>query len=215
MNYFVIRDGQEYGPYTLADLQRYAASGQILLTDMARSEGMPEPQPVGQIIGTIAVPVAAPQQPAGPAMPYYPDPPNLHWGLCLLFGILTCGMFSIVWALILASWMKRVAPQSRAIYWYIAEAVMLLPITFTGFSAGFHHTGNPSGSVLNLITFVIVIIARFSFRGSIEEHYNTAEPIGVTLSGVMTFFFGCIYFQYHFNEIVRRKNFARGGYTAI
>jgi hypothetical protein len=111
--------------------------------------------------------------------------------------------------------MKKVAPQSRAIYWYIAEAVMLLPITFTGFSAGLHHTGNPSGSVLNLINFVIVIIARFSFRGSIEEHYNTAEPIGVTLSGVMTFFFGCIYFQYHFNEIVRRKNFARGGYTAI
>ncbi len=27
MNYFITRDGQQYGPYTLADLQRYVASG--------------------------------------------------------------------------------------------------------------------------------------------------------------------------------------------
>lgn len=102
MNYFVTRDGQEYGPYSLADLQRYVASGQILATDLARSEGMPESLPVSQIIGTIPVPVAAPIPVAGPPMPDYPDPPNLHWGLVLLFGILTCGVFSIVWDLILA-----------------------------------------------------------------------------------------------------------------
>ena len=173
MNYFIIRDGQEYGPYTLADLQRYVAAGQILLTDMARSEGMSDPQPVSQIVGTIPVPVAAPYQPAAPAMPYYPDPPNLHWGLVLLFGIITCGMFSIVWALILASWMKKVAPQSRAIYWYIAEAVMLLPITFTGFSAGLHHTGNPSGSVLNLI----------NFRGYIWNLSNRRKQLADTRPG--------------------------------
>ena len=54
MNYFITRDGQQYGPYTLADLQRYVASGEILLTDLARSEGMSEPLPVSQIIGTIS-----------------------------------------------------------------------------------------------------------------------------------------------------------------
>ena len=58
MNYFITRDGQQYGPYTLADLQRYVASGEILLTDLARSEGMSEPLPVSQIIGTIPVPQA-------------------------------------------------------------------------------------------------------------------------------------------------------------
>ncbi len=215
MNYFILRDGQEYGPYTLADLQRYVASGQILLTDMARSEGMTEPQPVSQIVGTIPVPVAAPYQPAGPVMPDYPDPPNLHWGLVLLFGILTCGMFSIVWDLILAAWMKKVAPQSRALYYYIAEAILVVPVSFNSFSVSFHHTSNEYGSVLGLINLVVVLVARFSFRSSIEEHYNTVEPIGLTLSGVMTFFFGCLYFQYHFNEIVRRKNLARGGYQAI
>lgn len=214
MNYFVVRDGQEYGPYSLGDLQRYVASGQILATDMARSEGMPEPLPVSQIIGTIPVPAAAPAPVPGPSVPDYPDPPNLHWGLVLLFGILTCGTFSIVWDLILASWMKKVAPQSRAIFYYIAEAALLVFVYFSSFAAAFAHTQNPYGQLVNLANFVISIVARFSMRASMEEHYNTAEPIGLSLSGVMTFFFGGIYFQYHFNQINRQKSLARGEYVA-
>jgi hypothetical protein len=44
-------------------------------------------------------------------------------------------------------------------------------------------------------------------KNSIEEHYNTAEPTGLSLSGVMTFFFNVFYFQYHFTQIneVRRS----------
>ena len=34
------RDLNEYGPYTLADLQRYVAQGNIVMTDLARSEGI-------------------------------------------------------------------------------------------------------------------------------------------------------------------------------
>ncbi|HWZ82151.1 MAG TPA: DUF4339 domain-containing protein [Terriglobales bacterium] len=59
MNYFISRDGQEYGPYTLADLQRYVAAGSILVTDLTRSEGMTEWVPVSQVIGNIPVPVVA------------------------------------------------------------------------------------------------------------------------------------------------------------
>src|ERR1700712_4220088 len=94
MTYQVSRNGQMYGPYTLEDLQRYVASGNILPTDMAKSEDMPDWLPVAQIIGiagaagTTSIPgpaaiptpaYAAPstyQQPSGLA---YPDPPNLQW----------------------------------------------------------------------------------------------------------------------------------------
>jgi GYF domain 2 len=60
MRYYIKRDLNEYGPYTLADLQRYVAQGNIVLTDLARSEGMTDWAPVSQILGTIAVPVAPP-----------------------------------------------------------------------------------------------------------------------------------------------------------
>src|SRR5215467_8164719 len=64
MRYYVQRGLNEYGPYTLADLQRYIAQGNILLTDLTRSEGMREWIPVAQVIGNIAV---APRSQASPA----------------------------------------------------------------------------------------------------------------------------------------------------
>jgi len=59
MNYFISRNDQQYGPYTLADLQRYVASGSIFVSDMTRSEGMTEWVPVSQVIGNIPVPLPA------------------------------------------------------------------------------------------------------------------------------------------------------------
>src|SRR6266849_2708421 len=102
MNYFIKRDLQEYGPYTLSELQRYVASGNVLLTDLCRSEGLSDWVPVSQVIGNIPVPVAAPQPVAGTvyggpvayggaqagytpqASSQYPPPPSLHWGLVVL-----------------------------------------------------------------------------------------------------------------------------------
>jgi hypothetical protein len=38
-----------------------------------------------------------------------------------------------------------------------------------------------------------------------EEYYNSTENIGLSLSGVMTFFFSAVYLQYHINRIARWK----------
>src|ERR1700761_1163540 len=97
MNYYISRDGQQFGPYTLAEVQRYVADGNILLTDLAHSEGMASWVPVSQILGNI--PPQQPVAPAGPPnygqVPVYqqpggmvqqpvagtsgPLPPDLHW----------------------------------------------------------------------------------------------------------------------------------------
>jgi hypothetical protein len=67
------------------------------------------------------------------------------------------------------------------------------------------HVSNPLVGLLQLGSFVLSLAARYSLRSSLEDHYNSAEPMGLVLSGVMTFFFSVIYFQYHLNDIVRRK----------
>jgi hypothetical protein len=68
MKYYIQRQLNEYGPYTLADLQRYVAQGSILLTDLTRSEGMTDWVPVSQVIGNIPIPVSVPPvQPGAPA----------------------------------------------------------------------------------------------------------------------------------------------------
>src|SRR5882724_3578615 len=105
MNYFVIRDGQQYGPYSVADIQRYVAQGNIALTDQARSEGIEQTITVAQIVGSIPMPSAAPQQTYGQVPGYIPSaemaqapssvlPPPLHWGLLLLLMFVTLGLFA-------------------------------------------------------------------------------------------------------------------------
>src|ERR1044072_4189490 len=72
MNYWVSRGGQQYGPYSLSDLQRYVGSGNILPTDMARNESMSQWLPVSQILaggGQAPQTPQAPQQPQQPAQP--------------------------------------------------------------------------------------------------------------------------------------------------
>jgi hypothetical protein len=203
MNYFIKRDLQEYGPYTLSELQRYVASGNVLLTDLCHSEGATDWVPVSQVIGNIPVPQAAPAPTqasiAAAAAAQYPAPPSLHWGVVVLLGVLTCGLFGWVWAIVEANWMRKVQPTSKAlVLWSIAVLLFLVDVILTAVP----DQGAKSLAVITRLGGAILwIAASFSMKNSMEEHYNSAEPIGLDLNGVMTFFFNIYYFQYHFTQI--------------
>jgi hypothetical protein len=233
MNYFIKRDDKEYGPYSLADLQKYVASGNVLLTDLCRSEGLTDWVPVSQVIGNIPVPAAAPQPAAGtvygapaaygapagyaaPAVSQYPPPPSLHWGILILLGVLTCGIFGWVWAFIQAAWVKKVQPESKALLYY-GIAVGLFVLMFGGaFMAGVQGQAGagrePVFLLFRLGGAIMWLVAAFNMRSSIEDHFNSAEPIGLSLNGVMTFFFSIYYFQYHFTRINEMKQRQMAGY---
>jgi hypothetical protein len=203
MNYFIKRDLQEYGPYTLSELQRYVASGNVLLTDLCHSEGTTEWVPVSQVIGNIPVPAAAPAPTqaslAAAAAAQYPAPPSLHWGVVVLLGVLTCGLFGWVWALVEGNWMRKVQPTSKAlILWSIAVLLFLVDVVL---AAAPGQEAKALAVVTRLAGAILWIAASFSMKNSLEEHYNAAEPIGLDLNGVMTFFFNIYYFQYHFTQI--------------
>src|SRR5947199_212205 len=112
MEYFVRRGEQQFGPYTLAEMQEYAQAGRILPTDEAKSEGLTDWVPVSQILGNIPAPVAAPVAVAAP-IEVVPLPPNLHWAILLV--ILLVGrmlsllflFFNWAWSLVLANWARR------------------------------------------------------------------------------------------------------------
>lgn len=218
MPYQVSRNGQLYGPYTLEDLQRYIASGHVLASDVAKSEDMQEWLSVAQILGTAGAPAQGYVPPfdnapvnalanapiSGTA---YPDPPNLHWGLELLLGFFTCGLFVVVWNLILATWSNRLQPASKALMYYIIATVLIV-LNFGGsygvLIAVMHHQQprqHVLGSLIGLAAWVVRLIARFTLRDTLEQHFNGPEPLGLRLNAVMTFFFGGIYFQYKLNEI--------------
>lgn len=249
MKYYIQRGINEYGPYTLADLQRYVAQGNILLTDLARSEGMAEWVPVSQILGNISPPPpAAPVAPVVPAeggtvysgtpaynatpayggtpayavgaapatVPTGPVPPDLHWALVLVIGMF-CGVFTLVWLFIEASFVKKLKPESN----FLAFLIGGVGVSFGSvilFYAGLFAmiAANPNNPQPPVIPFVILlgalvvawvlqVIGIFKMRAALVEYYNTVEPINLRLSGIMTFFFALFYFQYHFSRIANWK----------
>jgi GYF domain 2 len=239
MHYYVSRGGQTYGPYTLADLQRYVASGHILLSDLAKSDETAQWVPVDQILkapaaadapqlpdqetpvtpaAPVTPPAAAPYYPPTPAYTnanLYPDPPNLHWALVLLIDLFTCGLFQIIWNFVMAAWLKRVQPNSKAIIYYaVGYGLLLLSsgLSFPIYLAQLHH-GHPhhnlGAGLLGIIAWVFRLLARFSFKDSLEEHFNGPEPMGYRMNSVLLFFFGGLYIQSELNRINEIKQSLR------
>src|SRR5262249_21182751 len=155
-----------------------------------------------QVIGNIPVPAAAPAPIAAAAAAAYqpspyPLPPNLHWGIAVLLGVITCGLFAWVWAFIQAAWARKVEPTSKALMYYgVAVGLFICSVVL---ELNDVDAIRQYGPVLDLAGAVFWLVASFNLRNSIEEHYITREPLpgGFALSGVMTFFFNIYYFQYH------------------
>ena len=222
MKYYIRRGLNEYGPYTLADLQRYVAQGNIAMTDLTRSEGMTDWVPVSQVIGNIPVPVSPPAggtmypgAPGAGATPGYgpagavagPVPPDFHWALVLLISFLTCGLFGWAWLIVEAAWIRKIKPTSRSLLFALLMVATSLVGTFiSGMSQTLDRSNvSPVGSLFSLASIVLYFVAVFTMRSDLEEYYNSTENINLRLSGVMTFFFAIFYFQHHFSRIARWK----------
>lgn len=212
MTYRIARNGQIFGPYTLIETERYIASGNILLTDLAQAEGMQEWLTVETLFPTA--PVATTPHPGGlPRL--YPNPPDLPWWLALIIGVLTMGIFFQVWDLVESSWMRRVDRSSIALYLYIAECVLYvikLPTTLAiilyNIGVGPPVDGGHS-ALITLIGIALFFATRFTLRKELHRHFNSAEPIGLHLNWFLTLLFGGLYFQYHFNRVNEIKRALR------
>ena len=119
----------------------------------------------------------------------------------LALGFITCGLFGWVWAFVQAGFVKKIDPSSKALLYYGLAVAGFVSAIVMNVSRQFV----PLAGLMQLTGTVLFIVGAFSMRGSFEEHYNSAEPIGLTLSGVMTFFFNIYYFQYHLTRIAEAK----------
>jgi GYF domain 2 len=234
MKYFIRRELNEYGPYTLADLQRYVSQGSILLTDLTRSEGMTEWVPVSQVIGNIPAPAAMPPiqsavpaaggtvygasgtvydgstsgygMQASPVPMGGPVPTDLHWAIVMVLCIFTCTLFGWAWLFVQAAFVRKIRPGSNGLLFAILGfACSFLGGVINGYVRVTNGHSNPSNPIFSLGAIVLVVIGLFQMKSDLEDYYNTVEPINLRLSGVMTFFFGILYFQHHFSRIAEWK----------
>jgi len=176
MNYFVKRGDQQYGPYTLAELQLFTQQGHIAPTDLARSEAMEEWMPASQISGNITVPAeggagfGAVPGIASP-MPGVTEnaPPNLHWGIVLALSIVTCSIFGVVWMFVEAAHVRKLRKESNALL-YLGLYALTIVAPFVQF---INRDLAPVVPFLNILGWVFYLCAAFSMKSSLEDFYNS------------------------------------------
>jgi hypothetical protein len=128
-------------------------------------------------------------------------PPSLDWKLVFTLAAVTLGIFWLVMAFWQSRWARKADAESKATIYYIVQfgcSFFAGVLSVSPDTAAF-------GGLLNLLGAVFFQSGNFSIKQSMEHYYTAVEPEGLRLSGPMTFFFSCIYFQYHFNRIAAEK----------
>ncbi|WP_164546964.1 MULTISPECIES: DUF4339 domain-containing protein [unclassified Variovorax] len=227
MDIHVNRNGQAFGPYEESEARALYARGNIAPSDLVWRSGMAEWQTALQMFGeratqpgappVVSPPPLPPQQ--VPPVPGYAAPPSsygqqtvvpqqdlppkLHWALVLLFTVLTFGIFALVWPFIQSTWVRKIDPRSNATL-YLAGNVALA-IVGNLMDASSSPSTQGAGVLLQIVSYVLFFCGYYSMRRSMLDHYNGVEPIGLRLSGAMTFFFSILYLQYHMTRIAKWK----------
>ena len=129
-----------------------------------------------------------------------PVPPDLHWTLVLLFSLITFGIFAVVWMFVEASFVRRLRTGSRVLLYY----ALGFAITVVG---ALSDSSDPKlyFTLARIAGSALFLCGHFSLKHALEDYYNRVEKIDLQLSGVMTFFFNVIYFQYHLSKIRKWK----------
>jgi hypothetical protein len=204
MEYFVKRGDQRFGPYSLSDLQHYVQSGDVTLEDFTQSEGMADWVSVSHVLGNIPAMAFAGGGTAfavAPEVQLVPLPPNLHWLIVLILGLVTRQLFNLVWALLQGNWARNLSGDNKPLVlvaMYPAAMVAgVMTMMFFHFAA--------LGGLFIIAGAIIYVVGMFSIKAAMEEYYNSTENIGLQLSGAMTFFFSTVYIQNRINAIARWK----------
>ena len=174
-----------------------------MIEDLAQSEGMADWVPVSQVLGNIPAMMSGGVAPAVVAeVQLVPLPPNLHWLIVLVLGILTRQFFNLVWAILQGNWARRLSGDNKP--------MVLVAMYPAGMVAGIltiilFRSAAPLGGLFIIAGLIAYIIGMFAIKAAMEEYYNSTENIGLQLSGAMTFFFSTVYIQYHINALHRWK----------
>jgi hypothetical protein len=213
MGYYVVRGGQQFGPYTEEAVRSYLGAGTLYASDNIREESSPAWTTIGQLFQAPAATPPMMQPQAFPVQAYaVPQqgvivPPNLHWFIVLILSI--TWIFVFIWAIVQASFARKIDPSSNAVWAFILWIAVSIGLLVFDVQLVL---GNASQSNAQLLLIASVASAIsywagvFGIRRSMLNYYNTIEPIQLNLSGVMTFFFGIYYLQYHMSRIARWKS---------
>jgi|SRR5580658_1302047 hypothetical protein len=161
------------------------------------------------------------EQPESETRAVYPPPPNVQWialfAVQIFFALMAfmlvprgfSGLVAVLafdaWAVYLCLWLRKLNPEFMSIFWCSAFIALQIAFTVPGAPIPLNSGITIFAVSLALLALILWIVTIYLIRAEIHFHYNVSEPVGLYLSGVMTFFFSFIYFQYHLYNIAQLK----------
>ena len=119
------------------------------------------------------------------------------WGVFFLC-LFTFGIYAVYWLVSRANKTNALAKHQvnqNLIYGYIAIYAINFVLAFTDIS-------EVLSAMASIISLIVGLVFIFSLRTSLKELINEGSNEPVHLSGILTFFFYAIYFQYKINEAI-------------
>ena len=160
------------------------------------------------------------QPEAEPRVVYLP-PPNIHWAVLLAaqfviailaiaftpkaWWLLVSNLAFDVWAIYLCWWIRKLEPAAMSIFFCAAYVALQLVFTVPYGPQPMNQSLTIFGMILALLAVVLWVVTIYVVRAELHYHYNVREPIGLYLSGGMTFLFSYLYFQYHLYKIAQLR----------
>jgi hypothetical protein len=205
-------NGQRFGPYTLATVQRWHQQGVLDSGSLCWREGMTDWLPLDSFLrenggaGTFNGPPSFDVPPPGltprasvavavAARDDAPVAPSLHWGWVALLTVLTLGIFALVWMFVQSVWVKKIDPRSSATIYLVIGLVC-------GLSGGFFGPDSQMYYLLQLVDIVLVLMAYYSMSASVKR-FGSERGLPVDIGGVTLFFFTLWYMQGQLTRIAR------------
>ena len=209
--YLVLRDGQQFGPYSIDQIQGYSAEGRINPKDLAWTQGMSQWVPVSQVFSVLhPPPFHSPSVSSYPQQPtYVPSPGNgffLHIPTSRLVAMsfLSFGLYGLYWIYMNWKYLKdrdklNIQPFGRAMFgvFFIAQLLKAIHsdreanrIAAPQFSAGALATG-----------YIVLILIGYLF--------SQANVSAVNLLGSIISMCSCLFLlpvQQYINTVNQSKS---------
>jgi hypothetical protein len=208
-------NGQRFGPFTPATVQRWHRQGMLDNGTLCWREGMVEWLPLetflrdNDVAGAFGEPPSFEVPPPGlvprasvavAARDDAPVAPSLHWGWLVLLSVLTVGIFPFVWMFVQSTWVKKIDPRSGATTYFIIAIAC-------GLVGGFANNYTVMSYGLQFVDIVLIYAGYFSMSASLKR-FGAERGLPMEIGGVTLFFFTTWYLQ---GQLTRIAHWQRTG----
>lgn len=122
------------------------------------------------------------------------------WGVFGL-GIITLGIYPIYWLYSRSNTANEFATNQIEKNWLVA-LIVILALSFVSGLLGDSGAALLVGLAIQIAYIVAYVVVAFKLKSSLSEIMSGGSSETYQLSGLLTFFFSAIYFQYKINEYI-------------